>query len=279
MTSRLVSMTRLPLILAAVLAAAACTKDAPEPTATEPAPAAAAPAATATAPTTEATAAGTPDANAPAGPIVPPTGPAPVAGTDYVEIPGGQPYTPGEKIEVVEVFGYTCPACASFEPLANAWKARLPADVEFEPVAAPFGGFWNTYAKAFYTAQSMGLIDKTHDAMFRAIHVERSLPVQPAPSDEQIAQFYVKFGADPKAFQSTMASFATNAKLRRAQQFLETSGVDSTPTMVVNGKYRVTGRGFDEILRITDHLIARERAASGTPAAQDEAAAETPAGS
>ncbi|MDQ3287854.1 MAG: thiol:disulfide interchange protein DsbA/DsbL [Pseudomonadota bacterium] len=279
MTSRLVSMTRLPLILAAALAVAACSQDAPEPATAEPAPVAAAPAPAAPAATTPATA-GTPAAERTAGPIVPPVGPAPVVGTDYVEIPGGQPYTPGEKIEVTEAFGYTCPACANFEPLVHAWSEKLPADVEFEPVAAPFGGFWNTYAKAFYTAQSMGLLDETHDAMFRALHVERSLPTQPAPSDAEIAQFYARFGADPKAFQSTMASFATNAKLRRAQQFLQTSGVDSTPTLVVNGKYRVTGRGFDEILRITDHLIARERAASATPAAaQDTAGAEAPAGS
>lgn len=279
MTSRLASMTRLPLILAALFAVAACSQDAPAPTPApapaESAPAATEPAAVEPAPVTQS--ASSPAADAPAGPIVPPSGPAPVAGTDYVEIPGGQPYTPDSgKIEVVEVFGYTCPACASFEPLVDAWSAKLPADVEFEPVAAPFGGFWNTYAKAFYTAQSMGLLEETHDAMFRAIHVERSLPVQPVATDEQIAAFYAGFGADPKQFQSTMASFAINAKLRRAQQFLTTSGVDSTPTMLVNGKYRVTGRGFEEVLRITDHLIAQERArASGS--SQTEAAAEAPA--
>lgn len=279
MTSRLASMTRLPLILAALFAVAACSQDAPAPTPAETAPAAVEPAAAEPAPATESeteTASG-PAAAAPAGPIVPPSGPAPVAGTDYVEIPGGQPYTPSSgKIEVVEVFGYTCPACASFEPLVNAWSAKLPADVEFEPVAAPFGGFWNTYAKAFYTAQSMGLLEETHDAMFRAIHVERSLSVQPVASDEQIAAFYARFGADPKQFQSTMDSFAINAKLRRAQQFLTTSGVDSTPSMLVNGKYRVTGRGYEEVLRITDHLIAQERAAA-SGGSRAEADAEAPA--
>ncbi|MBA3486296.1 MAG: thiol:disulfide interchange protein DsbA/DsbL [Lysobacter sp.] len=273
MTSRLASMTRLPLILTALFAVAACSQDAPAPTPAEPAAAATGPAVAEPAPAT----ASTPVADAPAGPIVPPSGPAPVAGTDYVEIAGGQPYAPGTgKIEVVEVFGYTCPACASFEPLVAAWSAKLPADVELVPVAAPFGGFWNTYAKAFYTAQSMGLLEETHDAMFRAIHVERSLTVQPVATDEQIAAFYGKFGADPKQYQSTMASFAINAKLRRAQQFLTTSGVDSTPTMLVNGKYRVTGRGFDEVLRITDHLIAQERAAGGGTT-QAEADPEAPA--
>jgi thiol:disulfide interchange protein DsbA len=158
-------------------------------------------------------------------------------------------------------------------PLGDAWKAKLPADVKFTPVAAPFGGYWLPYAKAFYTAQTMGLLDETHDAMFRAIHIERSLPVQPTPTNEQIAQFYAQYGADPQQFASTMASFATDAKLKRATQWLQRAGVDSTPTLVVNGKYRVIGgQTHEDQLRIAEHLIARERdnasAAPATPTAE-----------
>ena len=58
-----------------------------------------------------------------------------------------------------------------------------------------------------------------------------------------------------------MTSFAIDAKLKRAQQFLQRSGVDSTPTLVVNGKYRVIGKTFEDSLRIADHLVAQERAA------------------
>lgn len=255
---------RLAPLLFALLALAACNK--PEAPATDASTAPAAAEATAAAPDAapapgEApTDAATP---APAGPIVPPSGPAPVAGTDYVEIAGGQPFQPGTgKIEVVEVFGYTCPHCASFEPLVAAWKAKLPADVAFTPVAAPFGGYWVPYAKAFYTAEAMGLLGKTHDAMFRAIHVERSLPVQPLPTPEQLGAFYAKYGADPQQFISTMSSFSVDAKLKRAQQFLTRSGVDSTPTIVVDGKYRVTTpTSLEDSLRVAEHLIARERAA------------------
>ena len=257
---------RLAPLLFALLTLAACNK-------TEtPAPAAAtAPVvAETTAPATD-TAMSAPAEATPAGPIVPPTGPAPVAGTDYVEIAGGQPFQPGTgKIEVVEVFGYTCPHCASFEPLVSAWKVKLPADVQFTPVAAPFGGYWVPYAKAFYTAEAMGLLGKTHEAMFRAIHVERSLPVQPLPTPEQLGAFYAKYGADPQQFISTLSSFSVDAKLKRAQQFLTRSGVDSTPTIVIDGKYRVTTpTSLEDSLRVAEHLIARERAAraaAGAPA-------------
>ena len=202
------------------------------------------------------------DASSPAPAPTPPQGPAPVEGTDYVTIPNGQPFQPLDgQIEVVEVFGYTCPACAAFEPQFAAWKKRQPADVRVTPLAAPFGGFWMPYARAFYTAESMGLIDRTHAAMFEAIHVQRSLPVQNV-SDQQIAAFYANHGADAAQFASTMQSFTVNAKLKRAEQFIGRTGVDATPTLVVNGKYRVVGgRSFDQVLNTVEHLVAQERAA------------------
>lgn len=273
MTLRLALMHRLGLTLVAAFALAACSSEAPAPTtpATPSAPAsttAPAPAATAPAPATQA-------AERTPGPVVPPSGAAPVAGTDYVEIPGGTPFKPGTgKIEVVEVFGYTCPHCASFDPLVSAWVAKLPADVNFVPVAAPFGGHWMPYAKAFFAAEAMGVAEQSHSAMFRAIHIDRSLPVQPAPTDEQLGQFYAQFGVDPKQFASTMSSFAVSAKLNQAQQFLQRSGVDSTPVLLVNGKYRATGTSHEENLRITDHLVAMERAAAEAPAPSASAPAD-----
>ncbi|WP_129134845.1 thiol:disulfide interchange protein DsbA/DsbL [Luteimonas sp. YGD11-2] len=200
------------------------------------------------------------DAATPAPAATPPQGPAPVEGTDFVTIANGQPFQPlNGQIEVVEVFGYTCPACAAFEPVFSAWKKRQPADVRVTPLAAPFGGSWMPYARAFYTAESMGLVDRTHDAMFEAIHVQRRLSPQNA-SDQQIAGFYADHGADAAQFASTMQSFTVNAKLKRAEQFLARAGVDATPTLVVNGRYRVLGgRAFEEQLNTVEHLVARER--------------------
>ena len=277
MISRLPLSFRAPLLSAALMSVAllaACSQqqapapaDAPATATTAPAPEAAPAAqapATAAPATAEAAAPAAPNNN----PVVAPQGPAPIAGTDYIEIAGGQPYQPAAgKIEVVEVFGYTCPHCAHFETLVESWKAKQPADVQFNPVAAPFGGYWTPYAKAFYTAQAMGLLDKTHEAVFNAIHVDRSLPAPPAvATPDQIAAFYAKYGVDAKQFASTMSSFAIDAKVKRANQFIQRSGVESTPTIVVAGKYRVVGKGFEDMLRITDHLVAQERAKAGAAA-------------
>ena len=185
----------------------------------------------------------------------------PVAGVDYVEIPNGKPFAPlNGKVEVVEVFGYTCIHCAHFQPQVAAWKRKQPAHVRFTPVPAAFGGFWMPYARAYYAAAKLRVLGKTHDAVFKALHETGSLPIQNA-SDEEIAAFYASYGADPKAFIAAMRSPATDLLLDRSRDFALATGIEGTPTIVVNGKYRVTGRNFDDTLRITDYLVAKERAA------------------
>ncbi|MBP9536218.1 thiol:disulfide interchange protein DsbA/DsbL [Pseudoxanthomonas mexicana] len=238
------------------------------PAATAPADTAAPPADTAAAPADAATPStdAVPDAATAANtnPVLPPEGPAPVAGRDYEEIAGGQPYAPlNGQVEVVEVFGYVCPACGAFAPRMSAWKARLPADVRVSYVPVAFGKAWEPYAKAFYAAEAKGLVDKTHDAVFNAIHLQRTLPGEGKPPADpaQLAKFYAGYGADPQEFVALMNSFATNAKMGRGMQFAQRSGVTGTPTLIVNGKYRVTGgSSWDDVLRIADHLIAMERA-------------------
>jgi thiol:disulfide interchange protein DsbA len=199
----------------------------------------------------------------PAPPIDPNAGAALVAGRDYVEIPNGQPFEPRNgKVEVVEVFGYVCPACANFQPLVRAWKAKLPVDVRFTYVPALFGGTWDNYAHAFYAAESMGLVDKTHDAMYQAIHIDQSLKGERGrDSVEDIAAFYGQHGADPKQFASTMSSFAINAKASRAKQFAMRSQITGTPSLIIDGKYLVKGTSYENMLANAEQLIAKERAA------------------
>lgn len=206
----------------------------------------------------------TPEAAAPAAPAAPAASGALTPGTDYVEIPNGQPYLPlNGKVEVVEVFGYVCPACAQFQPLVNSWEKKLPANVRFTYVPAAFGGPWITYAKAYYAAESLGMVERTHNDLFKAIHIDQTLKGERGQdSVADVAAFYGKHGVDAKQFASTMESFAVNAKLNKAKQWAIRSGLEGTPTIIVNGKYRVLGKTFPDMLRIADALIAQESAGS-----------------
>jgi thiol:disulfide interchange protein DsbA len=146
--------------------------------------------------------------------------------------------------------------------MLEAWQARQPPDVTLVRIPAPFGGWWQPFAKAYYAADELGLVGRTHAAMFDALHVENALPAPPAiATDKQVAGFYAKFGADPADVEKRMNGPAVAEKLRKAGAFIGRSGVDSTPSLVVEGRYRVIGQSPEDALRIVDALVARERAA------------------
>lgn len=188
----------------------------------------------------------------------------PVEGEDYEVIPDGRPFAPladGKKVEVVEMFGYVCIHCAHFEPQFQAWQKRQPATVRVTTVPAAFGGYWIPYAKAYYAALSMGVPKQSHAAVFKALHDTHELPIQNA-SNQEIAGFYARFGPDPDKFAAAMESAQVAAQLDRARAFGMATGVTGTPTLVVNGKYRIKLTDPDGMLKVADFLVRRELAAA-----------------
>lgn len=186
-----------------------------------------------------------------------PPAPAPLLGTDYfiIDPPVREP---GKSISVVEVFGYSCPHCAHFQPYVDAWKKKQPADVKFSYLPAAFGGIWDAFARAYYTADSMGVLQKSHNGIFNAIHVQH----RPITNLDDIAGLYADFGVDKKVFASTMQSFPITTKVGAAHDLETRWGIDGTPTIVVAGRYRVmiTRAGEDAMLRNVDWFVAKERA-------------------
>ena len=183
-------------------------------------------------------------------------------GEDYELIAEPGPFAPlAGKIEVVEVFGYTCPHCAHFEPMIEAWRAKQPADVRFTAVPAPFGGYWDAYARAYYAAEQVGVLKRSHADVFRALHEQHSLPVQNV-SPQELGTFYAAYGVTPERFVEALRSDEVQQKFADARAFVRRTRIPGTPSLIVNGKYLVKGNGFEQLLRNTEALIARERAAA-----------------
>lgn len=183
----------------------------------------------------------------------------PVAGKDYVAFTAPQPTWGTGDIEVAEVFSYSCVHCAEFQPLVNAWKKKLPTDVRFTYVPAVFGGIWDNTARAFFAAEALGIEPKTHDAVFKAFFIDHKIKTG---SLEELANFYTAYGIDSKKMLATMNGFTVSSKLNRARQFAVRAGVNSTPTLIVNGKYRITAKSHEESLRVAEYLIQKERASA-----------------
>lgn len=190
-----------------------------------------------------------------------PAAPALQEGVHYERTAVGAYAPKAGKIEVVEVFGYTCGHCARFESLLHPWSQQLPADVAFTPVPAAFGGFWDPWARAYLAARQLGVDKASHQAVFDAIHVKRSLPAS-GITPAALGQFYQAYGVTPAAFEAALRSEKTQQELARARQFAMDAEVAGTPTLIVNGKYRVLGNSFEQMLDNADALIARERRAA-----------------
>lgn len=183
-----------------------------------------------------------------------------VEGKNYFLIDPPQPTSSGNKIEVLEVFMYTCPHCYDLEPYLEKWKATKAADVAYSPFPAAWNEPVEAFARAFYAAETLGILEASHEKFFNAIHKER-VPFQTL---ESIAEWYSQFGVTKEAFLSAATSFAVNTKINRAKAMVPRWGVAGTPTIIINGKYRfdVAGAGSHEkVAPLIDFLVAKERAA------------------
>ncbi|MGO4700866.1 thiol:disulfide interchange protein DsbA/DsbL [Dyella sp. 2RAB6] len=292
-------LKRLPFLFVSMLAMAACSQGsdngsaaqqpaAPTPAASAPAqPAAPAAPATAAAPAAASTAAASDSTKtetpAPAAPV--PSGPAQafvddgkwVEGKQYFRIEPAQPKVSNtDKIEVTEVFSYGCPACNQFRPTMKQLAQELPAgtQVAYLPVSFNPAENFPMFQRAYYAAEALGVAEKAHEAIFNAVWDTRELtsynasgsglrPSSELPTIDDAAKVYAKYGVDPKEFAAVASSFSINTKIKRADELVRTYGVDSTPTMVIDGKYRFTAQsagGYAQSIELAKWLVAKEAA-------------------
>ena len=190
---------------------------------------------------------------------------APRVNVDYTILATPQPvYAPTRgKIEVAEVFSYACGACASANAAVGAWNKTKAPDVNFVYVhSVAQGGAWERFARGFFAADAKKIQTRSHDALFQAVFVDQSL--SHSASLEDIAKFYSKFGVTSAQMLAIMNSPSINAKLNRSKQFSLRTGANSTPTIIVAGKYKVNSTragGFPGMMKTVDFLVAKERAA------------------
>lgn len=180
-----------------------------------------------------------------------------VEGRDYALIEGGAPYQPlAGKIEVAEVFAYWCDHCARFQPMVEAWQRKLPKDVRLAYVPLPSGRD-DAFARGFFAVQDAAALAKAHGPLFVAVHDEQSVPRN--PSIDELSAWYGRRGLDAAKLRAAMASPALADRLADAHRFAVRSGVEGTPTLVINGRYRILGRSLEELLRNADAVIAQLR--------------------
>ena len=195
-------------------------------------------------------------------------------GVNYFLIqPARTPSVPAGKIEVTEVFSYACPACNIFQPTMHKLKQAMPANVVVDYLPAAFnpGEDWPMFQLAYVTAQILGVEQQTHDAMFDAVWKGGDLSItDPAtrglksrmPTIEDAAKFYNQHAGVPvDKFIATSKSFSADLKVRTDQDLIMGYKIDRTPTIIVNGKYRLhveSAGGNDQLIDLVKYLVAKE---------------------
>jgi len=182
----------------------------------------------------------------------------PFTGT-YEEIRPAQPTQSGNKIEVVEVFWYGCPHCYTFEPYLQKWLAAKPDDVEFRRLPGILGSAWAPHARAFFTAEKMGILDQIHEPLFKAIHKDRKQIF----SDAEVKNFIVSTtGVDANEFSRIFDSKEIDIKMRQALVSEQKYKITGVPAVIVNGKYLTNGtmaKSYESIIDVINHLVDMER--------------------
>jgi len=205
-----------------------------------------------------------------------------VAGKHYSVLPQAQrTNVAAGKIEVMEVFSYGCPHCDQFQPTLKKLKAAVPnVQIVYLPASWNAAENWPLFQRAYLTAQALGVADKAHEAVYDAIWRTGELGItEPGsgrlkstlPSIEDMARFYQRVtGVKAADFVAASKSFGIDLKIRQTNAQIKTMQVPSTPTLVVNGKYRLNNenlRGNDEMIELVKYLVAMETTAAKTPAA------------
>jgi protein dithiol oxidoreductase (disulfide-forming) len=177
----------------------------------------------------------------------------------YEPLTPAQPTQSADKVEIIEFFWYGCPHCYAFEPLIDKWSKSLPKNVEFIRQPAVFNEVWAKHAKAYYVAESLGIVEKVHADLFDAIQNKK----EPLDTEASLAQFFAAHGVSDAQFKEAYSSFGVDSKVRQAPVIAAKYGITGVPTVIINGKYKTNGTvagSHEKMIEVMNTLIKQESA-------------------
>jgi thiol:disulfide interchange protein DsbA len=103
------------------------------------------------------------------------------------------------------------------------------------------------------------VVEKVHADFYDAIQ-NKKLALE---TEDDLAKFFAEHGVNEKDFHKAYKSFAVDTKMRQAGSMAARYGVTGTPSLIVNGKYRISGpsaKTFPNMIAVTNALIKQENA-------------------
>lgn len=166
---------------------------------------------------------------------------------EVVDVDPGTGATQGAAeapVTIVEFSCFTCPACADLQPGLKQMLSRHPDKVRlaFRYFPLRLEGKPILLAKAAECARRQGKFWETHDLLF-----SKGAEIETA---EDLVEVTAPLGLDREGFSQCLASKEVEARVLEDFEAGRSYGVNSTPTLFVNGR-RVSGAD----LRILNQLV------------------------
>ena len=194
--------------------------------------------------------------------------PAPefVEGVHYMRLPVPVETADPNRIEVVEVFLYSCVHCYRLEPVLDTWPALREEDVDFRrlPLTSERSPSMMAFAQAYFTAETLDVLPLVHMPIFTAIH-DHGLDREMSRPAYLRRLFVGEAQVSEEDFDRVFNSFGVRSRVRQADGQSRMYRIHATPTLVINGRYTVEAGmqgGTAGMLRVATHLIEQERAAA-----------------
>lgn len=174
----------------------------------------------------------------------------------------GGPYKEGKHYEVIaeqgtskpevkEFFSYYCPACFAFEPYVNSLEKSLPQGTTLKKYHVDFMGqsskeIQTAMTQALVLAKAKGKSQDVSKAIFDHIHVKR----QPFASVDEVRAVVTASALDPAVYDKEINNFVVKSQTKLIQKEQETLSkskvLNSVPTFIVNGRYKILNQGLDK---------------------------------
>ena len=162
------------------------------------------------------------------------SGATPKEGVDYLALKNPQPAASGDRVEVLEFFGYFCNHCFSLDIALDDWARRQQKSADFRRVHVRFGAGMIAQQRLFYAVSTAGQASASlHHKAFESIHVKR----QPLRTEAQVEAFIKQNVFSPEKFIETLNSAQVRTLSDEALRLQALYQIDAVPVIVIDGRF------------------------------------------
>lgn len=144
--------------------------------------------------------------------------------------------------EVVEYFSLYCIACYRFEPIAKELASAFPQAFKKSHTSglSPKPDMGSQMTQAYSLALMLDKEKAISDAIFEQQFGQR----QSVDSLDKIKAIFSQAGISAEQFERGFNSFSVRARARQMDKDARDKNITGTPTLIVNGKYKILINGF-----------------------------------